>query len=316
MPQEERDAIQFAASMKVQSYDLMPEEFSEEEKDYIANILYEHTKLAYEALEHDEEYEFTYEYKTFSSQVVAEWTFHKAVDLIKSGVPKEYWDNILQKLAFTAFEVAKTGIIKDKEQQETLNAVEHHINKVWKECIEELYLKGKIDLDIKAKALKQSNIDELAKQAKEKEANKESDTENQQIETIKNNRGCMSAVQFLVFVSAALVTLALTFIFKVLNIETAILKEIKYICFCLGALTCFIYSICILVQHFKNNINPNIFGAISGISKNILFYTSCGLFGVMSVLGFKPLICILGSVTFIKLSAIATVNQIKYKNTQ
>ena len=53
---EEYTSTQFAASMKVQSYDLMPEDLSEENKEYIADTLYEFTKLAFETLENDKKY--------------------------------------------------------------------------------------------------------------------------------------------------------------------------------------------------------------------------------------------------------------------
>ena len=104
MSTEKYDAIQFAASMKSQSYDLMPQEFSEEEKDFIANTLYDYTYKAYEALNNDNELNLSEENIRFISQVVAEWSFHKAVDLIKSNVQKEYWETILSKIAFTIFD--------------------------------------------------------------------------------------------------------------------------------------------------------------------------------------------------------------------
>lgn len=334
---EEYNASQFAASIKVQCYDLMPEEFSEEDKEYVANILYEHTKLAFDALDENDEYEFTYENKIFISQIIAEWTFHKAIDLIKSEIPTEYWDASLQKLAFVAYEIAKSCIIKGTPQGEMLQAIEYHIDKTWNEIIEELYLASAIDLDTKAKALKQSNIDDLAQEAKEKQENnnivkkldeidKKLEEHNQKLDEeiqedqaeiakmVSARKGCANAMQFLVFISAAIFTCLFAFLLKICKIDTTILSQIKYFSFYIGVFTCFVFGICTLIQNFQSSFSLKTFGTMNKIFKNVLFYSSCALFSVMSITGFKPLICVVCAITCIKFSAIATVNQIKCKN--
>lgn len=315
---EEYTATQFAASMKVQCYDLIPEKFSEEDKDYIANILYDFTEKAFDALDKDDEYEFSYDKKIFISQIIAEWTYHKAVDLIKSKIPKEYWDASLQKLAFTVFEIAKQGIKRELPGDELLQVIEYHIVKTWKEIIEELYLKGAFNLDTKIKALKQSNIDDLAQEAKEKQEN-ETDTDTndstdaEQIEKIKNNRGCMNVMQFLVYISATIITCLFVFLLKKFQIDTTILRQIKHLSFYIGIPTCFVFVTCDLIQHFKNSFSLKTFGIINEICKNVMFYSGCALFSVMCITGFKPLSCIIAAIICIKCSAIATVNQIKCK---
>ena len=332
---EEYTSTQFAASMKVQSYDLMPEDLSEENKEYIANTLYEFTKLAFETLENDKKYEYTYNDKTFISQVVAEWTFHKAVDLIKSNIPKEYWDAGLQKFAFTTFETAKEGVNQKIPQQDLLQVIESHVNEDWKIYIEEMYLKGAFDLDTKAKALNQSNIDEYAQQKAEENENiidKLEETEqnlqkqNQEIDEeiqkdgkeiaqiVEKNRGCANVMQFFVYISAAIMTGLFVFLLKKFHIDTNILRQIKHLSFYIGIFTSFVFGVCNLIQHFKNSFSLKAFGKINEICKNILFYTCCGLLSVMCITGFKPLSCIIAAIIFIKFSAIATVNQVKCKN--
>ena len=71
----------------------------------------------------------------------------------------------MQKIAFTIFEVAKQAVIRKIPQDQLLQAVEHHVIKVYKQSIEELQQKGIIDEDIKNRAESQSNIDEMAAQA-------------------------------------------------------------------------------------------------------------------------------------------------------
>jgi len=75
----------------------------------------------------------------------------------------------MQKIAFTIFEVAKQGVIRNIPQEQLLQAVEHHVIKVYKKCIEDLEKKGVIDENTKENAESQSNIDAMAKQAAEEQ---------------------------------------------------------------------------------------------------------------------------------------------------
>ena len=75
----------------------------------------------------------------------------------------------MQKIAFTIFEVAKQAVIRKIPQDQLLQAVEHHVIKVYKQSIEELESKGVIDEETKNRAESQSNIDEMAKQAQEEQ---------------------------------------------------------------------------------------------------------------------------------------------------
>ena len=53
-----------------------------------------------------------FENQCFYIQVIAEWSFHKSIDLVHSGILPQYWDSIMQKIAFTIFEVAKQAVIR------------------------------------------------------------------------------------------------------------------------------------------------------------------------------------------------------------
>ena len=101
--------------------------------------------------------------------LIAEWSFHKSIDLIHSGIDKSYWDTIMQKIAFTIFEVAKQGVIRNLKQEQLLQAVEMHVVKVYKKCIEDLEKRGVINEQVKELAESQSNIDAMAKQAAEEQ---------------------------------------------------------------------------------------------------------------------------------------------------
>ena len=173
MPIEGFDYKAFAASMAEQAKELVPADLKDNEKGYIVKTLGNFTLLAGEALYNDTSLNLTPEQAVFITQVIAEWSFHKSIDLVHSGILPQYWDSIMQKIAFTIFEVAKQAVIRKIPQDQLLQAVEHHVIKVYKQSIEELEAKGVIDEEVKNRAESQSNIDAMAKQAQEEQMRKQ-----------------------------------------------------------------------------------------------------------------------------------------------
>ena len=162
----------FAENMAEQAAQLVPPDLKDFERDYIVKTLNNFTMVAGEALYNDESLNLNAEQAIFITQIIAEWSFHKSIDLVHSGILPQYWDSIMQKIAFTIFEVAKQGFIRQVPQDQLLQAVEHHVVKVYKQSIEELQQKGVIDEDIKNRAESQSNIDAMAQQVQEEQARK------------------------------------------------------------------------------------------------------------------------------------------------
>ena len=167
MPIEGFDYKEFAQSMSEQAVQLVPQEFNDNQREYIVKTLGNFTLLAGEALYNDASLNLNVEQAVLITQIIAEWSFHKSVDLVRSGILPEYWDSIMQKIAFTIFEIAKQAIIRNLPQEQLLQAVEHHVIKVYKESIDELQSKGLIDEETKARAQSQSNIDAMAQMAQE-----------------------------------------------------------------------------------------------------------------------------------------------------
>lgn len=165
MPIEGFDYKGFATNMAEQAKELVPQELEDREKEYIVKTLGNFTLLAGEALYNDQQLNLNAEQAVFITQIIAEWSFHKSIDLIHSGILPQYWDSIMQKIAFTIFEVAKQAVIRKIPQDQLLQAVEHHVIKVYNQSIEELQQKGLIDEETKNKAESQSNIDAMAQQA-------------------------------------------------------------------------------------------------------------------------------------------------------
>lgn len=154
------DYKKFAEDMAEQAKALIPKDISEQNKEYIIETLKRITYIAGEALDQSPE-KYTTEQKYFYTQLVTEWIFHKSVDLGHSDIALEYWDTILQKIAFVAFEIEKQAYQKKLEQDVLLNCVEHHVNKAYKEELDKLFEKGCISEDVYQKALQESNIDKM-----------------------------------------------------------------------------------------------------------------------------------------------------------
>ena len=159
----------FAESMSEQAKELVPKDLQPEQQEYIVKTLGNFTMLAGEAIYNDESLNINADQAVFITQIIAEWSFHKSIDLIHSGIDPQFWDSIMQKIAFTIFEVAKQGVIREVPQEQLLQAVEHHVVKVYKKCIEDLQKRGMINESVKEQAESQSNIDEMARKAAEEQ---------------------------------------------------------------------------------------------------------------------------------------------------
>lgn len=169
------DYKEFAQSMAEQAMSMIPSDLSEDGAKYLVDTIKNYTHLAGEAFVNDSSVSFTDDEYVFATQIIAEWTFHKCVDLARSDVDKEYWDSVMQKIAFTVFEIVKQGILKKVEQQTLLDSVEHHVLKAYKESLQELCERGVISDSVFEKASELSNIDDMAEERKKQEGDSNED---------------------------------------------------------------------------------------------------------------------------------------------
>lgn len=157
----------FAQELASQANELVPDNFQPFQKKYVENTIKNFATLAGEAVYNDEKLNFNLEQAMLITQIIAEWSFHKSVDLIKSGILPDYWDGVMQKIAFTIFEIAKRAIEKNVPQDEVLQIVEHHVKTTYEAAIHELRERKVIDDAVLDRATKQSNIDEMMQQIQE-----------------------------------------------------------------------------------------------------------------------------------------------------
>ena len=103
------------------------------------------------------------------TQFIGEWSFHKSIDLIRSKIDPSLREGILQRVAFTVFEIAKQATLKRMPQEQIIPLVEHHVNVCFKQALEDLKKKGILDDKAEQNALSQSNIDAMAQSEAQKE---------------------------------------------------------------------------------------------------------------------------------------------------
>ncbi len=164
------DYENFAQNLAAQAQDLVPAEFSQDEKQYVINTLGNFSLMAGKALAEDKNLPFDVETSTYITQIIAEWSFHKSVDVIRSGIPRQNWDGVMQKIAYTIFEVAKQAFSQKLPNEQIIEIIEHHVNKTYVDAITELKDKGIIDEELMQFAASQSNMNKMAQEMQQQQA--------------------------------------------------------------------------------------------------------------------------------------------------
>lgn len=163
----------FANELSSQANELLPADFQDFQKQYVTNTIKNFATLCGEAIYNDEKANFNVDQAMLITQIIAEWSFHKSVDIIKAGILPDYWDSIMQKIAFTIFEIGKQTISKGLPQDEILQIVEHHVKKSYQSVLDDLKERKIIDENVLDRAVHQSNIDDMMKQIQEEKVENE-----------------------------------------------------------------------------------------------------------------------------------------------
>ncbi len=171
---------EFANNLASQANDLVPQEFNEEQKQYVIQTLGNFSMMAGKALAEDPNLNFNVDQSTYITQIIAEWSFHKSVDVIRSGIPRQYWDSIMQKIAYTIFEIAKQAFGQNLPNDQIIELIEHHVNKAYIEAITELKNRGIIDEGLMEFAASQSNMNKMAQEMQQAQTQTSSGAETEQ----------------------------------------------------------------------------------------------------------------------------------------
>ena len=167
------DPKEFAANLMEQAREVIPADLPSSEKNFIATTLHRYCSLAGEALAGDETITLDAQQASIITQFIGEWTFHKSIDLIRSGIPLEKRDPILQKIAFAVFEEARDVIINNVDQNEAIGRVENAVTYAYQEALDEMSKQNQLDNEMAEKAKSESNIDKMAKESAEQNPEQE-----------------------------------------------------------------------------------------------------------------------------------------------
>lgn len=152
----------FASDLSSQARQVVPSDISKNEVDFIVDIIYRFCKMAGDALVGEENSKLNSNSASLVVQFIGEWIFHKSIDVIRAGIANELREGILQKVAFTVFEIAKKAIESDIPQDQLIALVEVQVKKSFEKAIAELEQKGVLSEELAKNTLSQSNIDNMA----------------------------------------------------------------------------------------------------------------------------------------------------------
>ena len=155
----------FIEGLIVQISPLLPPDVNELQKSYlITNIRKSATLMSESIIDNEEFNQIDFDKQCFYIQVLAEWSFHKEIDLFRSGIPARYWKGVMQKIWYTMWEVMFACVKNDAPESVVLSLVERFVNRTYKDAVEELKEQSVIDKETEEKAKEQSNIAIMAEE--------------------------------------------------------------------------------------------------------------------------------------------------------
>lgn len=148
---------------------VLPSDVNELQKNYLIKNMKKSAMLLAGSMQDDDEFKrLDFEAQCFYIQVLAEWSFHKEIDLFRSGIPAKYWKVVMQKIWFATWEVMYACVKNDAPESVVLSLVERFVNRTYNDAVDELREQQLIDESIEEKAKEQSNIAAMAKDMAQK----------------------------------------------------------------------------------------------------------------------------------------------------
>lgn len=164
----DRKYIDFIESLIVQIQPLLPKDVNKLQEDYLVSNIRKSATLMASGIQDDDEFSrIDFEQQCFYIQVMAEWSFHKEIDLFRSGIPAKYWKVVMQKIWYAMWEVMYACVKNEAPETVVLSLVERFVNRTYRDAVEELKENEVIDEETEEKAKEQSNIKIMAQEVRE-----------------------------------------------------------------------------------------------------------------------------------------------------
>lgn len=153
----------FIEDLILQVEPLLPKDVNELQKNYLIKNIRKSATLMAESIQDVEEFKnLDFDNQCFYIQIVAEWSFHKEIDLFRSGIPAKYWKVIMQKIWYAMWEVMYACVKNEAPESVVLSLVERFVNRTYNYAVDELKASKVIDDVVEEHAKEQSNIEQMA----------------------------------------------------------------------------------------------------------------------------------------------------------
>lgn len=142
---------------------MFPDDVNKLQQDYLISNIKKSTTLLAHSMQTDNVFmSLDFSNQCLYIQIMAEWSFHKEIDLFRSGIPPKYYKVVMQKIWYTIWEVMYACIQNQAPDAVLLSVIERYVNRTYKDAVEELKISNVIDEKIEEKAKEQSNIEIMA----------------------------------------------------------------------------------------------------------------------------------------------------------
>ena len=160
--------IDFIENLIGQIQPLLPKDVNKLQEDYLVSNIRKSAMLMASGIQDDEEFSrIDFEQQCFYIQIMAEWSFHKEIDLFRSGIPAKYWKVVMQKIWYAMWEVMYACVKNEAPETVVLSLVERFVNRTYRDAVEELKENEIIYEKTEEKAKEQSNIKIMAQEVQE-----------------------------------------------------------------------------------------------------------------------------------------------------
>jgi len=160
----EQKYIDYIDNLVEQIHTLLPKDINALQEDYLISNIKKSTMLLAKSMQEDTVFmSLDFPAQCVYIQIMAEWSFHKEIDLFRSGIPPKYWKTVMQKIWYTMWEVMYACIQNNAPESVVLNIVEKYVNRTYQDAVEELKDSHIINEETEEKAKEQSNIDIMAR---------------------------------------------------------------------------------------------------------------------------------------------------------
>lgn len=115
--------------------DTVPSDIEDNVREYISQTMKNFVYLSGEALDNNFSDKYTASQAQMICNYIAEWTYHKSVDLAHSDIPQNEWEPILQNIAYVVFEQARDLVSQGLDDSEIYNILESKVEETFSQIL-------------------------------------------------------------------------------------------------------------------------------------------------------------------------------------